>query len=146
MFTSARHDESRCDQGWSQAPAPSLTNSTRLVPSRFNPGGLLLPVVFFVYGPHRPKDALIFFSRPRCKPGRRADARALTHYHIANPPREEPSMPRLGLNDTHSAAGVGCAVWTVCQWRRRSRKRGRLGFTSHLGRPATGPFSTFPQE
>ena len=29
------------------------------------------------------------------------------------------------------------------KWRRRWRKRGRLGFTSQMGRPATGPMSTF---
>ncbi len=49
-----------------------------------------------------------------------------------------------GLNDTQIAAVVGCSVWTVRKWRRRSRKRGRVGFTSHMGRPATGPVSTFP--
>src|SRR5215831_7255649 len=51
-----------------------------------------------------------------------------------------------GLNDPQIAAVVGCSVWTVRKWRRRSRKRGRLGFTSQVGRPATGPLGTFPQE
>src|SRR5260370_2616206 len=50
-----------------------------------------------------------------------------------------------GLNDTQMAVVVGCPVWTVRKWRRRSRKHGRVGLTSHLGRPATGPLSTFPK-
>ncbi len=49
-----------------------------------------------------------------------------------------------GLNDTQIATVVGCSVWTVRKWRRRSQKRGRVGFTSYMGRPATGPVSTFP--
>lgn len=51
-----------------------------------------------------------------------------------------------GLNDTQIEAVVGCSVWTIRKWQRRSRKRGRVGLTSHLGRPATGPLSTFPHE
>jgi transposase InsO family protein len=51
-----------------------------------------------------------------------------------------------GLNDTQIAAVVGCSVWTVRKWRRRSRKRGRLGLASQMGRPATGPLSTFPKQ
>jgi putative transposase len=51
-----------------------------------------------------------------------------------------------GLNDTQIATAVGCSVWTVRKWRRRSLKRGRVGFTSQMGRPATGPLSTFPAE
>ncbi len=51
-----------------------------------------------------------------------------------------------GLNDTQIATAVGCSVWTVRKWRRRSRKFGRVGFTSQMGRPATGPVSTFPTE
>jgi transposase-like protein len=49
-----------------------------------------------------------------------------------------------GLNDTQIAAVVGCEVGTVRKWRRRSRKRGRVGLTSYMGRPVTGPVSTFP--
>lgn len=49
-----------------------------------------------------------------------------------------------GLNDTHIAAVVGCSVWTVRKWRRRSLKLGRVGLRSQIGRPATGPVSTFP--
>lgn len=49
-----------------------------------------------------------------------------------------------GLNDTQIAVEVGCSVWTVRKWRRRSCKRGRLGLTSQMGRPTTGPLSTFP--
>ncbi len=51
-----------------------------------------------------------------------------------------------GLNDTQIAERVGCSVWTVRKWRRRSQKRGRIGFTSQMGRPVTGPVSTFPDE
>src|SRR5260370_6020947 len=51
-----------------------------------------------------------------------------------------------GLNDTQIAKAVGCSVWTVRKWRRRSLKLGRDGFTSQMGRPATGPISTFPHE
>ena len=42
---------------WSEfviSNSPFLTNIAQLVPSRFNPGGILLNVVFFVYGPNRP--------------------------------------------------------------------------------------------
>jgi len=49
-----------------------------------------------------------------------------------------------GLNDTQIAERVGCSVWTARKWRRRAQKRGRLGFISHMGRPVTGPVSTFP--
>ncbi len=51
-----------------------------------------------------------------------------------------------GLNDTQIATVVGCSVWTVRKCRRRSIPQGRVGFTSHMGRPATGPVSTFPNE
>ncbi len=51
-----------------------------------------------------------------------------------------------GLNDTQIAEIVGCSVWTARKWRRRSQKRGRIGFTSPMGRPVTGPVSTFPDE
>ncbi len=44
-----------------------------------------------------------------------------------------------GLNDPQIATAVGCSVWTVRKWRRRWHKRGRVGMTSHMGRPATGP-------
>jgi transposase InsO family protein len=49
-----------------------------------------------------------------------------------------------GLNDTQIAQRVGCSVWTVRKWRRRGQKHGRLGFASHMGRPVSGPMSTFP--
>ncbi|HET8851606.1 MAG TPA: helix-turn-helix domain-containing protein, partial [Ktedonobacteraceae bacterium] len=55
-------------------------------------------------------------------------------------------MPRLKLNDTQIATVVGCSVWTVRKWRRRSIQQGRVGLTSQMGRPATGPVSTFPNE
>ncbi len=51
-----------------------------------------------------------------------------------------------GLNDTQIATAIGCSIWTVRKWRRRSIHQGRVGLTSHLGRPATGPLSTFPNE
>jgi helix-turn-helix protein len=49
-----------------------------------------------------------------------------------------------GLNDTQIAAAVGCSVWTVRKWRRRSLRQGRVGLASQIGRPTTGPVSTFP--
>jgi transposase-like protein len=51
-----------------------------------------------------------------------------------------------GLNDTQIAIRVGCSIWTVRKWRRRSIHQGRVGFTSHMGRPSTGPLSTSPKE
>ena len=51
-----------------------------------------------------------------------------------------------GLNDTHIAMEVGCSIWTVRKWRRRFIHQGRVGLTSHMGRPATGPLRTFPKE
>ena len=51
-----------------------------------------------------------------------------------------------GLNDTQIAATVGGSVWTVRKWRRRALQQGRLGLTSRMGWPATGPVSTFPQQ
>ncbi len=49
-----------------------------------------------------------------------------------------------GLNDTQIAIALGCSLWTVRKWRRRSLKLGHLGLASHMGCPATGPVSTFP--
>src|SRR5437667_10433083 len=49
-----------------------------------------------------------------------------------------------GWNDTQIATALGCSVWTVRKWRRRSLKLGRGGLASRMGRPATGPGSTFP--
>jgi transposase len=51
-----------------------------------------------------------------------------------------------GLNDSQIASALDCSVWTVRKWRRRSHKQGRSSFTSRMGRPATGPVSTFPHE
>ncbi len=51
-----------------------------------------------------------------------------------------------GLNDTQIAIALGCSVWTVRKWRRRSLKLGRVGLASRMGRPATGPVSAFPKE
>ena len=51
-----------------------------------------------------------------------------------------------GLNDTQIATALGCSLWTVRKWRRKSLKDGRIGLASQMGRPATGPVSTFPKE
>ena len=51
-----------------------------------------------------------------------------------------------GLNDTQIATVLGCSLWTVRKWRRRSLKLGHVGLASRMGRPATGPVSTFPHE
>jgi transposase len=51
-----------------------------------------------------------------------------------------------GLKDPQIAAAVGCSVWTVRKWRRRATQQGRVGLSSHMGRPARGPMSTFPKE
>src|SRR2546429_8601073 len=51
-----------------------------------------------------------------------------------------------GLHDTQIATALGCSVWTVRKWRRRSLKLGRVGLASHMGRPATGPVSSFPND
>ena len=51
-----------------------------------------------------------------------------------------------GLNDTQIAAAMGCSVCTVRKWRRRVLHQGRVGLTSRMGRPATGPVSTFPTQ
>jgi transposase-like protein len=50
------------------------------------------------------------------------------------------------LNDSQIASALDCSVWTVRKWRRRSQKQGRSRLTSRMGRPATGPVSTFPHE
>lgn len=50
-----------------------------------------------------------------------------------------------GLNDTHIATSLDCSVWTVRKWRRRAVKCVRVGLASQMGRPATGPMSTFPK-
>jgi len=51
-----------------------------------------------------------------------------------------------GLNDKQIATALDCSLWTVRKWRRRSLKLGRIGLASQMGRPATGPVSTFPKE
>ena len=51
-----------------------------------------------------------------------------------------------GLNDTQIATALGCSVWTVRKWRRKSLIFGRVGLASRMGRPATGPVSIFPKE
>jgi transposase InsO family protein len=49
-----------------------------------------------------------------------------------------------GQSDREIAAVLGCSVWTVRKWRRRGQHQGRSGLSSHMGRPRTGPLSTFP--
>jgi hypothetical protein len=51
-----------------------------------------------------------------------------------------------GLNDTQIATDLGCSLWTVRKWRRRSLKLGRVGLASQMGRPPTSPVRTFPKE
>jgi transposase len=41
-----------------------------------------------------------------------------------------------GLNDVRIATLIGCSVWTVRKWRRRSMHQGRSSLTSRMGRPA----------
>ena len=48
-----------------------------------------------------------------------------------------------GQSDSDSAAVLGCSVWTVRKWRRRGQHQGRSGLSSQMGRPRTGPLSTF---
>src|SRR5438874_7952306 len=50
-----------------------------------------------------------------------------------------------GQSDPEIAAALGCSVWTVCTWRRRSQHQGRTGLGSHMGRPTTGVLSTLPE-
>ncbi len=49
-----------------------------------------------------------------------------------------------GQSDPQIAAALGCSVWTVRKWRRHWQHQGRSGLNSHMGRPTTGPLSTFP--
>src|SRR6266536_3425185 len=49
-----------------------------------------------------------------------------------------------GQSDREIAAALGCSVWTVRKWRRIGQRHGRNGLTSKMGRPASGPMSTFP--
>jgi transposase InsO family protein len=50
-----------------------------------------------------------------------------------------------GQSDPAIAAALCCSVWTVRKWRRRGQHQGRIGLSSHMGRPTTGPLSTFPR-
>lgn len=65
-----------------------------------------------------------------------------TSFHVRLEIMEQASA---GLNDTQIATSLGCSLWTVRKWRRRALKRGRAGLASQIGRPATGPMSTFPK-
>lgn len=44
-----------------------------------------------------------------------------------------------GHTDPEIAAYRSCSVWTVRKWRRRWLHQGRVGLSSCMGRPATGP-------
>jgi transposase len=48
-----------------------------------------------------------------------------------------------GQSDSVIAASLGCSLWTVRKWRRRGQHHGRSGLSSHRGRPAKQPLSTF---
>ncbi len=47
-----------------------------------------------------------------------------------------------GQSDPEIAAALGCSVWTVRKWRRRGQHHGRIGLSSQMGCPTTGPLST----
>jgi transposase InsO family protein len=49
-----------------------------------------------------------------------------------------------GQSDPEIAAALGCSVWTVRKWRRRSQHQGRAGLSSQMGRPTCGPLRTLP--
>src|SRR5215471_8258053 len=49
-----------------------------------------------------------------------------------------------GQSDPEIAAALGCSVWTVRKWCRHGQQQGRTGLNSKMGRPSTGPLSTFP--
>ena len=48
-----------------------------------------------------------------------------------------------GQSDPEIAAALGCSVWTVRTWRGLRQPQGRTGLTSQMGRPTSGPLSTF---
>jgi Helix-turn-helix domain len=98
------------------------------------------------YSPHCLHEGImIFFRKLRCEQERE---------HMRQRGKTTTFQTRLeiseyvtaGLNDTHIAAAVGCSVWTVRKWRRRALRQGCVGLASQIGRPATGPMSTFPHE
>ena len=88
---------------------------------------------------------MIFFSKLKCEQ-EGVHMRVLKQTTTFQTRLEISEYAAKGLHDTHIAAVVGCSSWTVRKWRRRSLKRGRVGLASQMGRPATGPMSTFPQE
>jgi transposase len=55
-------------------------------------------------------------------------------------------LAAAGRTDMQIASRLDCSVWTVRKWRRIFAHRGRAGFTSQIGRPATGALSTIPRE
>jgi len=54
------------------------------------------------------------------------------------------ALADAGHTDADIAHRVGCSVRTVRKWRCRSRKQGRVGLASKMGRPPVGAMGTFP--
>ena len=55
------------------------------------------------------------------------------------------SLAEAGWSDPQIAEQTGWSVHTVRTWRRRGQRQGRAGLASHMGRPATGPLSSYPR-
>jgi len=53
-------------------------------------------------------------------------------------------LAAAGVADREIAELLGWSIPTVRKWRRRGSCQGRQGLASTMGRPATGPLSTFP--
>ena len=51
-----------------------------------------------------------------------------------------------GHKDPEIAAAMGLRVSTVRKWRRKYKKKGRVGLASRMGRPPTGALGQFPLE
>src|SRR6266446_2257785 len=86
---------------------------------------------------------MIFFRKLRCEQeGEHMRQRGQTTTFQTR--MEISEHAAAGLNDPQIAAAVGCSVWTVRKWRRRALRQGRVGLVKPMGRPASGPMSTFP--
>ena len=55
-------------------------------------------------------------------------------------------LAMAGRTDARIALKLDCSVWTVRKWRRIFAHQGRAGFNNQMGRPATGPLGTIPEE
>lgn len=53
-------------------------------------------------------------------------------------------LATAGRTDLEIADTLGRSVWTVRKWRRLFQRKGRVGLTTQMGRPATGILSTLP--